>query len=411
MSADVQQFDIVVVGAGMVGAAFACSLRELPVKVAVLDTAMPSLAWPAEGYDLRVSAITRASQNILQNIGAWSAIHAERVSPYREMHVWDATGSGQIHFDSAEIGEADLGHIIENRVIVKALHQQLQQQHNLTCFIPARLQNIVYLPEHAQLSLEDGRELQTKLVVAADGGRSWVRQQAGIAVRGWDYDQAALVTYVKTEQWHQETAWQRFLPTGPLAFLPLTEGYSSIVWSTTPQQAEALRSMPADQFAVELSEAFAGRLGAVSDVGPRAVFPLRFFETEHYVAARLALLGDAAHTIHPLAGQGVNLGFADAASLTEVLSDALVARQDPGSYPVLRRYERWRRAENHAVFLAMDSFKRLFSSESEPLRTIRNLGLNLTDKLSPLKHFIMRQAMGTTTAPGEHRPQLARWHG
>ena len=396
-----REVDVIVVGAGMVGAMFACSLGNTGMSVALIDARAPDMEWESEGYDIRVSAITRATQNVLESLGVWPLIAAQRVSPYRDMHVWDATGKGSIHFDSAEIGEAELGHIIENRVIVKALHQRLADFDNIECYLSVKGRQLSFIADHVELRLDNDLTLKAKLIVAADGARSWVRQQADIAVKGWDYDQAALVTWVKTEQYHQDTAWQRFLPTGPLAFLPLTEGISSIVWSTSPEQANTLRAMPEARFAEALADAFAHTLGRIETVGPRAVFPLRTFETLHYVQPRLALVGDAAHTIHPLAGQGVNLGISDAASLSQVVLEAWREQKDIGDYAVLRRYERWRRAENRGMLLAMDGFKRLFSTEQPLLSWIRNTGLAATDKLTPLKNLLVKQAMGILKGAGK----------
>ena len=389
-----QQYDVIVVGAGMVGAALALALGQNDFKVALVDAQAPQLQWPEEGYDIRVSAITRASQQVFESLGAWSVMQAERVSPYRDMHVWDAGGNGEIHFDSADIGEPDLGHIIENRVIIKGLHTYLAEEKNVTPFWPVRSTALRLNDTQACLMLEDGTELQAQLLVGADGARSWVRQQAGISVKGWDYDQVALVTWVKPEVFHQETAWQRFLPSGPLAFLPLTEGYCSIVWSTSPQHAAQLQAMETERFAQELQAAFENKLGTIEAVGPRAMFPLRTFETQHYILPHLALVGDAAHTIHPLAGQGVNLGLADMSSLLRVLIEARQQRRSIGSVSTLRRYERWRRADNRSMLLAMDGFKRLFSTEQPLLRWVRNLGLNLTDHTLPIKRLIMQQALG-----------------
>ena len=389
-----QQVDVIIVGAGMVGASIACALANSSLSIALLDSSEPSFDWPTDGFVICFSAITHATQQFLDSLGAWAGIEAERVSPFREMHVWDATGQGVIHFDSAEIGEATLGHIIENRVIVKALHQQVALHDNIELIAPVRANALELQDEQVSLQLEDGRSLTAKLLIGADGSRSWVRQQAGISVRGWDYDQSALVTYVKTAKPHQETAWQRFLPDGPLAFLPLSEGYSSIVWSTSPQHAQQLCEMEEARFAMELQASFEHKLGAVERVGPRAVFPLRFFETNAYVKPRLALLGDAAHTIHPLAGQGVNLGMADAEALAQVLLQAFTEHKDVGAMKVLRRYERWRRADNRSMLMTMDAFKRLFSSELTAVRWARNLGLGLTNQLTPVKNLIMRKAMG-----------------
>jgi len=389
-----RQYDVIIIGGGMVGASLACALASSSLKIAVLDARRIDNEWDEQDFDLRVSAITRASQQFLQRLHAWPGDRGERISPYREMHVWDASGEGLIHFDSAEIGEANLGHIIENRVIVKCLHQQMASYDNIEYLAPIQARQFVVQDEQVVLTVEDGSTISARLLVGADGSRSWVRQQAGISVRGWDYDQAALVTYVKTEQSHQETAWQRFLPDGPLAFLPLTDGYSSIVWSTSPHHAEELQHMDETRFKQELAAAFGYTLGEIESCGPRAVFPLRFFETEHYIQPRIALVGDAAHTIHPLAGQGVNLGMADADALAQVILQAQQQHQDFGQHAVLRRYERWRRADNRLMLVTMDTFKRLFGTQWPPLRWLRNSGLNLTNRLGPIKQAIMRRAMG-----------------
>jgi len=389
-------YDIIIVGAGMVGATLACGLAEEAenLRIAVIDANAPDLDWDETSYDLRVSAITRSSQNLFKRVAAWQSITNQRVSPYRDMFVWDAGGKGEIHFDSADMGETDLGHIIENRVIVKALHQRMKEIKHIDLLCPAQIKAIEFKQDKTELSLNDKTKLMANLIVGADGSRSWIRQQADIAVKGWDFDQAALVTTVKTEKYHQDTAWQRFLNTGPLAFLPLTEGNSSIVWSTSPEEAKRLMNIPAEEFATELEQAFESKLGKIESVAGRAVFPLRLFETLHYVKPRLALVGDAAHTIHPLAGQGVNLGLADVNSLIEVIVDALNEKKDIGDLKVLRRYERWRRAENRSMLVAMDGLKRLFGSELTIVKSLRSLGLNLTNKTTALKNIIMQQAMG-----------------
>lgn len=391
-----KHYDIIIVGGGMVGASLACGLAEEAeqLSIAVIDASTPNLDWDKDSYDMRVSAITRASQRIFKNIGVWEKIVEQRVSAYQDMYVWDAGTKGEIHFDSADMGETDLGHIIENRIIVKALHQRMQEIRQISLYCPAKLKKIEFNQDKTYLSMDDQTELTANLVVGADGTRSWIRQQADIAVKGWDFDQAALVTTVKTEKHHQDTAWQRFLNTGPLAFLPLTEGYSSIVWSTSPDEAKRLTEISEAEFALELEQAFESKLGKIESVAGRAVFPLRLFETLNYIKPRLALVGDAAHTIHPLAGQGVNLGLADVASLMTVIVDALNAKKDIGELKVLRRYERWRRADNRSMLVAMDGLKRLFGSELSVVKDLRSFGLNLTNKITPLKNLIMKQAMG-----------------
>ncbi|HEB58257.1 MAG TPA: 2-octaprenyl-3-methyl-6-methoxy-1,4-benzoquinol hydroxylase [Gammaproteobacteria bacterium] len=392
--AEDRQVDIAIVGAGMVGASLACALADSGLSIALLDTQAPLLEWPQAGFDLRVSAITRASERLFTDIGAWPTMQAQRVSPFREMHVWDAAGEGTVHFDSADVGETHLGHIIENRVIVAALHTRLATRDNVAFLCPHRLVQVRRDGRTTVLYGEDGSQLRCALVVGADGGRSWIRRQAAIPVHGWDYDHHALVTYVRTQRHHAETAWQRFLPTGPLAFLPLSDGWSSIVWSTSPQQADALCAMPDAQFACELEAAFEYTLGTVEETGPRATYPLRFFDARRYIAPGLALVGDAAHTMHPLAGQGVNLGLADVASLVAVLHDALAKGRAIGSEAVLRRYERWRKADNLTMLATVDSFKRVFGSDMQTVKTLRNLGLGLANRIGPLRNTLMRVAMG-----------------
>lgn len=388
------QFDIVIVGAGMVGATLACSLTGNGLRIGVLEAHPPQTTWNDQNYDLRVSAITAASQRIFTRLGVWQAMVAQRVSPFREMHVWDATGDGDIHFDSADIGEDRLGHIVENRAIQKSLLDRMMRLENVEFISPARLASMDITPGCVALQLENGRHLSARLLVGADGGNSQVRQLAGIGTRGWSYDQKAIVATVRTSLPHRETAWQRFLPQGPLAFLPLSNGACSIVWTTTTECADDLLGMDEQVFMTELTDAFDAKLGPVVECGPRAAFPLRLQHVDSYIKERLALIGDAAHTIHPLAGQGVNLGLLDAAALSEVLGIACDKNHDIGALHVLRRYERWRKGDNLVVMAIMDGFKRLFGSSIVPLRTLRIVGLNITDAVTPLKNQIMLHAMG-----------------
>lgn len=397
-------YDVVIIGGGMVGAALACALGDTPLRVAVIEPNPLDMRWPRADFDVRVSAVTRASENMLRAIGAWDGIARRRLAPFREMHVWDAGGNGVIHFDSADIGEAALGHIVENGVIQMALAERAAAFDNLDWLCPARSTAIALGQATASVTLEDGRTLNTALIVAADGANSWTRRQAGLETRGWAYDQKAIVANVKTAHGHRDTAWQRFLPTGPVAFLPLPGGMSSIVWSTTHQHAERLLALDEIAFLAELQTAFGETLGRIESTGPRAAFPLRLQFAPAYVRPRLALVGDAAHAIHPLAGQGVNLGFLDAAALAQVLVEAKTRRADPGGLKALRRYERWRKGDNLAMMAVMDGFKRLFGSEAAPLRLARNLGLNLANHAGPLKTHLIQRAMGLN---GD-LPRLAR---
>jgi 2-octaprenylphenol hydroxylase len=398
------EFDILVVGGGMVGAAFACACMGKDWRIALLEAREPQRAWPAGEVDLRVSALNHASQRILERLGVWERIAQLGASPYREMHVWDAVGRGSIHFDSAELAESDLGHIVENRVIQLALWERLEGMDDVTLLCPAGVDDIELATDAALLDLDDGRRITARLLVGADGRDSRVRGRTGIASRGWLYDQQAIVANVQVQQWHRETAWQRFLPTGPLAFLPLLDGRCSIVWSATQYRAEELLALGEVDFRAQLQEAIDDRLGSIGKIGPRAAFGLRMQHAEQYVKPRLALVGDAAHTVHPLAGQGVNLGFLDVAALAAALDEAREKHRDIGGLWALRRYERARRGENLLMLAAMDAFKRVFSNASPPLAALRGAGLSTVDRLGPLKRFFMRQALGL----GEDLPLLAR---
>lgn len=397
-------FDILVVGGGMVGATLACALGDSPLRVAVLETTAPGLDWPPAGYDNRVSAITRATQRVFQAVGAWEGMVRRRVSPYTAMHVWDQGGRGAIHFDCHDLDEPDLGFIVENSVILAALTERLAAFDNVQLVCPARVRAMVRDDEAVRLTLADGRELSGKVVVGADGARSWVREQARITTTGWAYDQHAVTATVHTSKPHGRTAWQRFLPSGPLAFLPLPEpNASSIVWSTSPQAAEALKHMDKAAFLDALQEAFGDTLGRMEAVGPRAVTPLLLQHADAYCDERVVLVGNAAHAIHPLAGQGLNLGVLDAAVLAEVWLDAH-ARHDIGRRATLRKYERRRKGDNLAVMVAMDGFKVLFGSTLAPVRWARNVGLSLSDRAGPVKQALVRRAMGLS---GD-LPRLAR---
>ncbi len=388
-------YDLIISGGGMVGAMLACALGQTDLNIALLEGMPLERIRPNAELDYRVSAINRASQRIFAAVGAWENMTAWRISPFRAMQVWDAAGSGEIHFDSADLGEPLLGWIIENRVIQAALLERAQQLPTVTLCCPAALESAEPLAGNGwRALLTDGCVLTTRLLVGADGAQSQVRQLAGIDTRGWDYDQQAVVANVRTAEPHQQTAWQRFLPAGPLAFLPLSDGRCSIVWSTAPEMADELLTRDETGFAETLAAAFDQRLGAIVEVGPRSAFPLRLQHARAYVKPGLALIGDAAHVVHPLAGQGVNLGLLDAATLAEVILDALATGHDFSSIKTLRRYERRRKGDNLLMLGVMDGFKRLFGNTLPPVRLLRNLGLNLTDAIGPLKNGIARRAMG-----------------
>jgi len=402
--------DVVIVGGGIVGATLACALAEQGLEVALVEARGAPPPPPGPRFDARVSALTRASERLLQALGAWQAIAPARIGPFREMHVWDAAGVGEIHFDSAEIGEPLLGHIVENSVLQRSLETRLASDERVSWHRPATVAGLAVADDGVAVELaaagegHPGGPLSARLVVGADGSESRVRALAGIGAGVRDYRQKAVVAVVRSARAHGETAWQRFLPEGPLALLPLPANHSAVVWSTTPERARALGEMPPERFARELEQAFESRLGAIELAGHRAAFPLRRLHAERYVAERVALVGDAAHTIHPLAGQGVNLGLLDAGALAEVVADARDRGRDFARPLTLRRYERWRRGHNLAMQAVMDSFHLLFANRFPPARAVRNLGLAATDRVEPLKRLIMRHASGLA---GD-LPRLAR---
>ncbi len=393
-------YDIVVAGAGMVGLTVACLLaRDLEarsMRLAVLEARSRVRFDPQDDMDLRVSAISRASQAVLQAAGAWRTIAATRISPYRDMRVWAHQGRWNddhaLHFDCAEIGEPDLGHIIENQLIQHALLEQLERFSSVQVLSPARVVALSPSGTGIDLTLSGQRKLTARLLVAADGADSKCREMMQIAAIGWSYAQRAVVTHARFERPHRQTAFQRFLPDGPLALLPLGDGRCSIVWSTSEDEALRLVEIERASFERELSEASDGVLGAVLSSGARASFPLRLLHARRYTVPRFALVGDSAHAVHPLAGQGANMGFIDAAALAQVLLEGLEEGYDPGDEILLRRYERWRKGENLAVMAALDGLKRIFGGM--PLQPLGARALWLVSRSTAAKNMLIRRAMG-----------------
>jgi 2-octaprenylphenol hydroxylase len=389
-----RDYDIIVVGAGMVGSAFAAALRDSPLSVSLLDAGAPTRALPGDHYDLRVSAISPGSRSMLDSAGAWERLHAERVGPYESMYVWDAFSGGSIEFDAAEIGEPWLGYIIENANIQNALLESIEAARGIDLRLGTTPRHLTVEPDRCRLAIEDGGTLSARLVVGADGAHSWVREQLGISLDMRLYGQRAFVCEVATELPHRRTAWQRFLTTGPVAFLPLANGHCSVVWTCDAELSEELSELDTQSFGRRLETAFESKLGAVEVLSPVGSFDLSRRRAARYVAARGALIGDAAHVVHPLAGQGANLGFADAVSLAQVMLEAGSRGRDIGRLDVLRRFERWRRSENLSMLGMLDVLHGLFSSESEFLRRIRGLGLDAVDRQDWLKHLLARRALG-----------------
>lgn len=401
--------DLVIVGAGMVGSALALALRHSGLEILLVDGSPLTVAPfdAEEPFSARVSALSAASQRILARLGAWEGIASRRACPYSRMAVWDGSGTGLVHFSASSVHAEVLGHIVENRVVQDALLEQLHDS-DLGLLAKVRLEQLRHSGDDWLLTLADGRTIRTPLVIAADGAHSAVRRLAGCETREWDYLHHAIVTSVRCSESHQATAWQRFTDDGPLAFLPLQRGdaehWCSIVWSTTPAQAERLMALPDNLFCEELARAFEGRLGPVLHADPRVCVPLRQRHAKRYVAGGLALIGDAAHTIHPLAGQGVNLGFLDAAVLAEELLRALQRGERLADARVLSRYERRRMPHNLALMAAMEGFERLFQADPLPLRWLRNTGLKWVEQAPEAKALFVRQALGLS---GD-LPELAR---
>lgn len=389
------RYDVVIVGGGMVGATIACALGNSPLSVAVLESRYPAEYEPSQPNDLRVSAISVASENILQRVGAWEGILSRRSCPYRRMKVWEASeDKASTEFVSDNIGRDHLGHIVENRVIQLALLERLQTFENVDLICPAEVEAIDYSPGSSIVRLKDDREIIGRLLIAADGGESRVRQAAGIGVTRWDYEQHALVASVTTKFAQEDITWQQFTPTGPLAFLPLAGNNASLVWYNTPDNVKRLLAQDDESFMEELKSTFPDALGEIDQLLSRGAFPLRRQHAQQYVLEGLALAGDAAHMIHPLAGQGVNIGLLDAAALSEVILAAANTGEDVTELALLQEYEKQRRKHNLLMMQTMDAFYRVFSNQSGPLKVLRNIGLGLAGRVTPAKNKVMQFAMG-----------------
>ena len=398
-----QAYDIAIVGGGMVGLATAIGLAQANLNVVVIDAGHTDAV--VGEPRLRVSAINKASQRLLENLGAWTYLDTSRATPYQKMAVWDKDGFGKIAFDANSISETSLGAIIENDAISFALAKRVGEFDNITHIENQRLERIAFGEREAWLTLANGDNVSAALVIAADGANSWVREQCKIPLTFWDYGHHAIVATIRTEMPHLATARQVFLKDGPLAFLPLYEdNLCSIVWSVPPERANELLAMDKVQFERNLTAAFDGRLGICQLESERQAFPLRMRYARHFARHRLVLAGDAAHTIHPLAGQGVNLGFLDAANIIEVISELQQAGKDIGDYAQLRALERWRKADAMEMIAAMEGFKRLFEGTNPLKKAIRDLGLNLVDNVAGLKTVFIQQAMGNKSA----LPKLCR---
>lgn len=395
-----QSVDVAIVGGGMVGLAVACGLQGSGLRVAVLEQHVPQPLATDAPPQLRVSAINAASEKLLTRLGVWSDIAARRACCYHGMEVWDKDSFGRIEFDDQSMGYSHLGHIVENAEIHYALWQKALQSSDIKLMAPAELQQVAWGENDAFLTLKDGSMLTARLVVGADGANSWLRNKADIPLTFWDYRHHALVATIRTEEAHGAVARQAFHGEGILAFLPLRDPHlCSIVWSLSPQEAERMQQASADAFNQALNIAFDNRLGLCRVESERQVFPLTGRYARQFAAHRLALVGDAAHTIHPLAGQGVNLGFMDAAELIDELKRLQRQGKDIGQYLYLRRYERSRKHSAAMMLAGMQGFRELFAGENPAKKLLRDIGLKLADTLPGVKPQLIRQAMGLNDLP------------
>jgi 2-octaprenyl-6-methoxyphenol hydroxylase len=397
----VKQADVLISGGGMVGLTLGLALAQGGLKTVIVDTAAPATVLEPS-FDGRVSALAYASVRMLTALGVWDDL-APHAQPIHEILVTDGRLGGKLaaptspfslHFDAQEVGADALGHIAENRHTRAALYAAVARATNLELISPATVRDVAVDGGSATVTLQDGSQIAAALVIAADGRESRLRAQMGINVVGWSYPQTGIVATVEHEKPHNGVAYEHFLPAGPFAILPMTGNRSSLVWTETKAKAPGLLALDEAGFHAELARRFGDHLGAVKAAGPRWSYPLAFHIARNFVASRFALAGDCAHGIHPIAGQGLNLGLKDAAALAEVLLDAGRLGRDIGALDTLKRYERWRRFDSVVMGGTMDALNRLFSNDIAPLRHLRDMGLGIVDSIGPARRFFMRHAGG-----------------
>ena len=394
MSSD--NFDVIVSGAGLVGACTALAFAGKGFRVAIVEAAVPpeSIDSSADGYDLRVSAISPRSRGILQQLGVWQQLADERVCYYEQMHIWHQHGQASVAFDAVDLARDNLGAIVENRLLQQALYQACKGESRVEWFMPDHIEILLENDtEGVELRLDSGRCLNAGLLIAADGRHSPTRALAGIDAQSGQYQQTAIVANVDTEYPHCHTAWQRFLSTGPLAFLPLANGQSSIVWSCDNDFAAQLANATDDEFCDALGEAFEFKLGRVSGCSARMSFALGWHHCEHWVKDRVLLIGDAAHSVHPLAGQGVNLGFSDIEVLAQLVGD----RSSSIPQKQLRRYERQRKSETWLASSSFSALKWIYGLDQNWINQLRNLGMRVVDETPWFKRILLKKAIHNLT--------------
>lgn len=392
MVSSVTQFDVAIVGAGAVGLSAAALLAKKYSRIALIDHA-PFSKWKhGDDYGLRVSALNLASIDLLTEIEAWQQVSDMRATPYLTMHVWEHQNETQINFDCHDTSHPMLGYIVENQVLLSALHNIVNVNDNIHKFDQNSLHNLSAISDSAMLiELEDGARLSAELVLGADGQQSKVRECIGVSQLTTHYQQQGLVCTVKTQLDHQQTAWQCFTAHGPLALLPLDDHVCSIVWSLAEDKCQQMLALTDQQFNTELTQAFESRLGQLEVCSQRRSFPLQGSQASQYIDHRVVLLGDAAHVVHPLAGLGLNLGLADVQYLNRLI---LGSDRPLGSERVLRQYERARKSENTLMQKSLEMIDTLFREQGGLLQQVRSAGVNTTNKILPLKLMFMRHALG-----------------
>lgn len=385
-------FDVVIAGGGMIGAATAIGLAQEGLRVAMIERQSPAPFDPSSHPDIRISAISCASVSLLKQLGAWQHVLAMRATPYLTLETWEEENTHVI-FDAESLGLPELGYMVENRVLQLALWQQAENYPNITFLCPNSLSKMTYLDDKWIVVLSDGSEVTCKLVVGADGANSQVRQFAGIGSNGWQYRQSCMLITVKTKLPPEKGTWQRFYPSGPRAYLPLFDNWACLVWYDSPERIRKLQSLSMVQLEKEIMHAFPERLGKVTPIAAGS-FPLTRQHATRYVDKGVILLGDAAHTINPLAGQGVNLGYRDVDCFLKLVANAKAHYEPWGSMALLRKYQRRRMPDNLAMQAGMDLFYHAFSHQWPGLKLVRNLGLLAAQHAGKAKEMALRYALG-----------------